>query len=107
VEAQDGRFVGRQRSVDLGIASTGMSVEDWKKLDWKEKSTIWLCLSSSVLLNVSGEATTKALWDKLGTLYQSNSMVKKLFMWKKLYILRMKDGDSVTGHLNAFNTMVS
>ena len=66
-----------------------------------------MCVSYLVLLNVSGEATTKALWDKLGTLYQSKSLVNKLFMRKKLYNLRMKDGDSMTEHLNAFNTMVS
>ena len=45
--------------------------------------------------------------EKLGTLYQSKSLVNKLFLWKKLYNLRMKDGDSVTEHLNAFNTVVS
>jgi len=59
------------------------------------------------LLNVSGEATMKALWDKLGTLYQSKSLVNKLFLWKKLYNMRMKDGDSVTKHLNIFNIVVS
>ena len=72
-----------------------------------EKSTIRLCLSDSVLLNVSEEATTKALWDKLGALYQSKSLVNKLFLRKKLYNLRMIDGDSVTEHMNTFNTMVS
>ena len=59
------------------------------------------------MLNVSGEATTKALWDKLGTFYQSKSLVNKLFMRKKLYNLRMKDGELVIENLNAFNTMVS
>ena len=49
----------------------------------------------------------KALWDKLGTLYQYKSLVNKLFLRKKLYNLRMKDGDSVTEHLNVFNTVVS
>eukprot|EP00253_Pinus_taeda_P034385 PITA_34385 len=49
----------------------------------------------------------KALWDKLGTLYQSKSLMNKVFLWKKLYNLRMKDGDSVTDHINAFNTVVS
>eukprot|EP00253_Pinus_taeda_P030795 PITA_30795 len=49
----------------------------------------------------------KALWDKLGTLYQSKSLVNKLFLRKKLYKLRMKDGDLVTEHLNAFNTVIS
>jgi hypothetical protein len=71
------------------------------------KSTIVLCLLDLVLLNVSGEATTKTLWDKLGNLYQSKSLENKLFAWKKLYKLRMRDGESVTDHLNAFNTMVS
>ena len=73
----------------------------------RQKSTIQLCVSDSVLLNVSGEATAKALWDKLGTLYQSKSLVNKLFLRKKLYNLRMKDGDSVTENINAFNNVVS
>eukprot|EP00253_Pinus_taeda_P031761 PITA_31761 len=54
-----------------------------------------------------GEATAKALWDKLGTLYQSKSLVNKLFLWKKMYNLRIKDGDSMTEHLNKFNIVVS
>ena len=51
--------------------------------------------------------TTKKLWDKLGNLYQSKSMVNKLFLRKKLYLLRMNDGDSVIEHLNSFNTIIS
>ena len=93
--------------LDLGTKPTAMSDEYWKNLDRKAKSTIQLCVSNSVLLNASGEATTKNLWEKLGTLYQSNSLVNNLFLPKKLYNLRMKDGDSVTEHLNTFNTVVS
>jgi hypothetical protein len=93
--------------VDPGIAHTGTSADDWKKLDPKAKSTIRLCLSNSVLLNVSKEATTKDLWDNLGKFYQSKFLVNKLFMRKKLYNPRMRVGDSVAEHLNAFNTVVS
>ena len=93
--------------VDLGTKPKGVSDQEWKKLDRKEKSTIRLCFLESILLNVSGEATTKALWDKLGTLYQYKSLVNKLFLWKNMFNLRMKDGDSVTEHLNVFNTMAS
>eukprot|EP00253_Pinus_taeda_P009614 PITA_09614 len=93
-------------AVDLGTKPMGVSYEEWKKLDQKEKSTIQLCVSNLVLLNVSGEAVVKDLRDKLGTLYQSKSLVNKLFLHKKLYNLRMKDGDSVRDHLNTFNTMV-
>eukprot|EP00253_Pinus_taeda_P018548 PITA_18548 len=92
--------------VDPGTKPTGVSDEELKKLDRKEKSTIQLCVLDSLLLNVSGEAMAKALWDKLGTLYQSKSLVNKRFLRKKLYNLRMKDGDLVTKHLNAFNTVI-
>ena len=94
-------------TVDLGTKPMTMSNEVWVKLDQKEKSTIQLCILELVFLNVYGEATMKDLWDKLGNLYQSKSLVNKLFLQKKLYNLRMKDGDSVTEHMNAFNTMVS
>jgi hypothetical protein len=60
-----------------------------------------------MLLNVSGEDTSKALWDKLRDLYQSKSLVNKLFLWKKLYLMRMNDGDLVTEHLNSFDIVAS
>jgi len=94
-------------AVDSGTKPTGVTDEEWKKLDRKEKSIIQLCVSDSILLNVSREAMAKALWDKLGTLYQSKSLVNKQFLQKNLYNLRMKDGDLVTEHLNTFNNVVS
>jgi len=55
--------------VDLGTKPMGVFDEEWKKLDQKEKRKIRLCVLDLVLLNVSREATTKAFWDKLVTLY--------------------------------------
>jgi hypothetical protein len=86
--------------------STSMSKEYWENMDRRERISIRLYLDDSLLLNVSRESTTKELWEKLGNLYQSKSLVNKLFLQKKLYHLRMEDGDSVTEHLNAFNTLV-
>jgi hypothetical protein len=93
--------------VDPSTAPTRMSTKDWEKLDMKAKITIWFCLLDSVLLNVFREAMNKALWNNLGTLYHSKSMVRKLFLGKTLYNPKMNDGDSVKEHLNAFNTVVS
>jgi hypothetical protein len=56
---------------------------------------------------VSEETSTKDLWENLGKLYQSKSLVNKLFLRKKLYNLRMRDEDSVEEHLNTFNIVVS
>ena len=54
--------------MDPDTKPVGMSLEDWEKLDRKARSTIRLCLSDSVLLNVSGEDSAKKLWEKLGNL---------------------------------------
>eukprot|EP00253_Pinus_taeda_P034781 PITA_34781 len=74
---------------------------------WKLKMENLLVDKDQWIAVDPGEATMKALWGKLGTLYQSKSPVNKLFLRKKLYNLRMKDGDSVTEHLNAFNIVLS
>lgn len=42
-------------SMDLGTKPTTMSKEYWKKIERKEISTIHLCLSDSILLNVFGD----------------------------------------------------
>eukprot|EP00253_Pinus_taeda_P002896 PITA_02896 len=74
---------------------------------WKLKMEDLLVDKDQWIVVDPGEATAKDLWDKLGTLYQSKSLVNKLFLRKKLYNLMMKDGDSMTENLNAFNTVVS
>ena len=81
--------------------------KDCDNLDRKARSTICLCLLDLVLMNDYGEDFAKKLWEKLGNLYQSKALVNKLFLRKKLYHLRMEDGDSMTKHLNSFNTLVS
>jgi hypothetical protein len=75
-----------------GTYPTGMSTKEWEKLERRERSMIQLCLADLVLLNVSGEDSAKKMWDKMGSLYQSKYLVNKLFLIKKLYLLRMSDG---------------
>ena len=67
-------------AVDPGTKTTAISQEDWDKLERRARSTIRLFLSDSVLLNVFGEDSAVKLWEKLGSLYQSKSLVNKLFL---------------------------
>ena len=55
--------------VDPGTKPIAMPKEDWDKLDRKARSMILLCLLDLELLNVSGEDSTKKLWEKLWNLY--------------------------------------
>ena len=60
-----------------------------------------------MLFNVSGEDSAINIWGKLGILYQSKYLVRKLFMQKKLVHLRMDENGIMTEHLNVYNTLVS
>jgi hypothetical protein len=95
------------KTVCPGTHLIGMLMKEWEKLERRERSMIRLCLADSVLLNVLDEDLTKKLRDKLGSLYQSKYLVNKMFLRKKVYLLRMIDEILVTKHLNAFNTMLS
>jgi len=90
-----------------GTIPTDMSKNEWKKLERRARSKIRIFLANPILLNVWGEDSSKKVWDKLGKLYQSKSLVNKLFLKKKFYLMRMTEGTSVTEHLNAFNTIIS
>jgi hypothetical protein len=89
-----------------GTMSARMLTKEWEKLERRERSTIRIFLVDSMLLNVLGEYSTKKLWYKLGSLYESKSLVNKLFLRNKLYILRMSNGSSMIDHLNVFNTII-
>eukprot|EP01018_Ginkgo_biloba_P035628 Gb_34552 [translate_table: standard] len=47
------------------------------------------------------------MWDKLGQLYESKSLINLILLRKKLYGLKMEDGESVVEHLNTFNTLIN
>ena len=49
-------------SMDLGTQPTAMSQYDWDKLERRARSTIRLCLSYFVLLNIYGEDSAVKLW---------------------------------------------
>jgi hypothetical protein len=89
------------------IIQVGISREEWEKLKRRARSMIRHCLANSVLLNVSGENSAKKMWDKLGSLCKSKSLVNKLFLTKKLYLLRISEDSSIIENLNVFNTIIS
>ncbi|KAE9608613.1 putative RNA-directed DNA polymerase [Lupinus albus] len=50
---------------------TSMTDDQWDELDEKTLSSIQLCLSNEVLLEVANKETVAALWLKLETLYMT------------------------------------
>ena len=56
---------------------------------------------------MSEEKTVDGLWKKLHDLYENNTASNKVFLMKKLYNLKMKEGASVAKHLNTFNIITN
>lgn len=84
-----------------------MTNEEWKKLDRKVTATIRQYLAKNVYFNVSGEKTAVGLWKKLHDLYEKKTTSNKVFLTKKFYNLKMKEGASITKDLNEFNIITN
>ena len=71
-----------------------------------EKHDLTSCLKFSgieYILRRQGREAIGSVW----SFNQSESLVNKLFLRKNLYRHRMEDGNSLTKHLNAFDTLIS
>ncbi|KAL5810012.1 hypothetical protein ACOSQ4_026580 [Xanthoceras sorbifolium] len=62
-----------------GVKPADMKDADWEDIDEKARSAIQLSLSDEVLREVISEKTTKALWEKLESLYLKKTLTNKLY----------------------------
>jgi hypothetical protein len=85
---------------------TSMIDEDWEDLDARALSTIRLCLPDEFMFNIVGEEKTTGLWNILEIVCMTKSLMKRIFLKRQLYSLRMKEGTKIVDHLNIFNTLI-
>ncbi|KAL5839337.1 hypothetical protein ACOSQ4_011945 [Xanthoceras sorbifolium] len=72
-----------------GVKPADMKDADWEDIDKKARFAIQLSLFDEVLREVISEKTTKALWEKLESLYLKKTLTNKLYKKQCLYSLRM------------------
>ncbi|KAI3784421.1 hypothetical protein L1987_43520 [Smallanthus sonchifolius] len=76
----------------------------WLALDKKAKSTIRLALSMNVAYNILEETTARGIMNALANMHEKPSAANKVFLIRELVNTRMKEGSSVTDHINVFNS---
>ncbi|MCO5560834.1 hypothetical protein L7F22_014454 [Adiantum nelumboides] len=81
--------------------------DQWKKLDARARATICLHLGESIFFTIMDKTTAFELWDSLCSAWDDKSASNKVFLMKKLMRLSMKEGSSVSSHLNEFNALYS
>lgn len=85
-----------------GDVTTLAALENWKRGDNKAKSDIILSVSPSELKLIKGCDTSRRVWQKLESIYQSKGPARKATLLKQLTLLRMEDGADVREHVNKF-----
>src|SRR5260370_28045123 len=83
----------------------GDALSEWVKRDKKARVTVCLALSDSVLATVRSCDTAKGIWDKLASVFESKSLVNRLFMRRKLLTMKMGEGDTLSIHINTIKTL--
>jgi len=74
----------------------------WIKNDSKARSDIILSISPSELKQVKGCITSREVWQKLESIYQSKGPARKATLLKLLILQRMEEGGDVHDHIRKF-----
>ncbi|KAL4580716.1 hypothetical protein LXL04_016918 [Taraxacum kok-saghyz] len=98
-----------QKDLDavLGEKPEKMTQTEWETLDKKAKTFIRLALSKDVAFNILKETSAKGIMEALSNMYEKPSAAKKVFLIRELVNTRMREGNSVTIHINNFNSILS
>ncbi|KAL4554254.1 hypothetical protein LXL04_039612 [Taraxacum kok-saghyz] len=98
-----------QKDLDavLGEKPEKMTQTEWETLDKKAKTFIRLALSKDVAFNILKETSAKGIMEALSNMYEKPSAANKVFLIRELVNTRMREGNSVTVHINNFNSILS
>ncbi|MCO5572567.1 hypothetical protein L7F22_026323 [Adiantum nelumboides] len=101
-------LVNKGLAVPLKDRKEGAYNDDqWEELDARARATICLHLGESIFFTIMDKITAFELWDSLCSDWDGKSASNKVFLMKKLMRLSMKEGSSVSSHLNEFNALYS
>ena len=84
-----------------------MKKEDWDLLDRQTLGMVRLSLAKNVSYNIVNVKTTHELINVLPNMYEKHSATNRVFLIWQLVNLKMKEGGSLTDHVNEFNLIIS
>lgn len=78
----------------------------WVEEDAKAKSDLILAMSPSELKQVKNCDTSKEIWQKLQSIYQSTGPARKAALLKSLILLKLESGGDMRSHVDKFFDIV-
>lgn len=85
-----------------GNADSVEAARVWDVKDKKAKSDIIMSIKPSELKQIKGSNTSKEVWIKLKSIYQSSGPARKATLLKKLTLQKIDDSEDVRDHLRSF-----
>lgn len=85
-----------------GSAASEAAARAWEIEDKTAKSDIILAIKSSELKQIKRCNTSREIWTKLRSIYQSSGPARKATLLKKLTLHKMGDSEDVREHLQKF-----
>ena len=82
-----------------GNAENVAAIAAWSKGDSKARSDIILAISSSELKQIKGCLTSRSVWLKLESIYQSKGPARKATLLKRLMLNRMEENSDIREHV--------
>lgn len=95
-------YVSGETSKPEIMANNAAEVRDWNIKDEKAKSDLILSIGARQLKLVKNCATSRELWLKLESVFQSKGPARKATLLKSLTLKRMNEGSDVREHLQDF-----
>ncbi|KAH0818705.1 hypothetical protein GEV33_004086 [Tenebrio molitor] len=82
------------------------AVTTWESNDAKARSDLILTICPSELKQIKNCPTSKDIWNKLHSVYQSQGPARKAMLLKTLILLKMKNGEDMRDHIRTFFDVV-
>ena len=80
---------------------------EWNWLDRITCDSSQMHMSESIYYTMKSCVTTHKLWEMLLSMYEKKTIVTKINLIRCVYNLWMKESDSVTAHLSAYETIIA
>ncbi|VFQ78725.1 unnamed protein product, partial [Cuscuta campestris] len=79
----------------------------WDSKDKEARGKITLALTRSVAFNIMKETTARDMLTALSNMYEKPSAGNRVFLMRKLFMMRMNEGSPVADHINEVNSILS
>lgn len=95
-------YVSGEKTKPANAEENEEDVKRWEISDRKARSDIILSINPSELNQIKGCNTSKEVWEKLSSIYESKGPARKASLLKLLMLHRMDDSDDVREHMRKF-----